>query len=118
MSRLDVMRYVLYGQRFTDTKEKTVLERAPIPSDLHAWVKVYSGSDLREFANLAGSGTTFSFCSATRSATGAPLMRVAEGALRVGLDGQQPVRYRTSQQRRWLRGHSRSATDYTVRVEV
>ncbi|SNT81653.1 pilus assembly protein [Stenotrophomonas sp. CC120222-04] len=120
MSRLDVMRSVLYGgQRFTDTKEKTVLERAPIPSDLHAWVKVYSGTNLREFANVPGSSTTFSFCSATRSATGAPLMRVAAGALSewASTASNQCDTGRASN----ADGYAdipRSATDYTVRVEV
>ncbi|KAA9003538.1 pilus assembly protein PilC [Stenotrophomonas cyclobalanopsidis] len=77
MSRLDVMRSVLYGgQRSTDDANKTVIERAQIPNDLHAWVKVYSGSDIGSFAPLSG---TQSFCNATISASGAPLMRVASG---------------------------------------
>lgn len=77
MSRLDVMRGVLYGgQRSEDTKDKTVIERAQIPNDLHAWVKVYSGSDIGSFTPLSG---TQSFCNATIAANGAPLMRVASG---------------------------------------
>lgn len=77
MSRLDVMRSVLYGgRRSTDTNDATVIERAQIPNDLHAWVKVYSGSDIASFAPLTG---THSFCNATISATGLPLMRVASG---------------------------------------
>lgn len=78
MSRLDVMRSVLYGgQRSTDSLTKTVIERAQIPNDLHAWVKVYSGSDIGSFTPLTG---TQSFCNATTSANGAPLMLVASGA--------------------------------------
>ncbi len=78
MSRLDVMRYVLYGgHRITDTASKTVLERAQIPNDLHAWVKVYSGADINNFTPYK---TTMSFCNASISATGAPLMRVASGS--------------------------------------
>lgn len=77
MSRLDVMRSVLYGgQRSTDTLDKTVIERAQIPSDLHAWVKVYSGSDIGSFTPLTG---TQSFCNSTVSSGGRPLMRVASG---------------------------------------
>ncbi|HYQ24210.1 pilus assembly protein [Stenotrophomonas sp.] len=77
MSRLDVMRSVLYGgQRSTDTADKTVIERAQIPSDLHAWVKVYSGSDIGSFTPLSG---TQSFCNSTVTSGGRPLMRVASG---------------------------------------
>lgn len=78
MSRLDVMRSVLYGgQRQIDTTTKTVIERAQIPNDLHAWVKVYSGDDISKFTPLSG---TRSFCNATTSATGVPQMLVADGA--------------------------------------
>ncbi len=46
MSRMDIVRSVLYGgKRSVDTPSDTVLERAAIPNDLHAWAKVYSGSD-------------------------------------------------------------------------
>ena len=75
MSRLDVLRYVLYGgTRSTDTTT-TVLERAQIPNDLHAWVKVYSGSDIGSYTPLSG---TASFCNATLG--GSPIMRAASGA--------------------------------------
>jgi type IV pilus assembly protein PilY1 len=76
MSRLDVLRFVLYGgQRSTDDTT-TVLERANIPSDLHAWVKVYSGSDIGNYAPLTG---VQSFCNTSTSSTGAPFMRVKSG---------------------------------------
>ncbi|WP_256776182.1 MULTISPECIES: PilC/PilY family type IV pilus protein [unclassified Stenotrophomonas] len=78
MSRLDVMRSVLYGgQRSTDSLTKTVIERAQIPNDLHAWVKVYSGNDIGNFTPLSG---TQSFCNATTAANGVPQMLVASGA--------------------------------------
>ncbi|SEK68911.1 type IV pilus assembly protein PilY1 [Pseudoxanthomonas sp. GM95] len=78
MSRLDVLRFVLYGgKRYAEANGSTTLERATIPSDLHAWVKTYSGSDI---GNLAGtSGSSLSFCNATTTVGGAPLMRVATG---------------------------------------
>ncbi|NJC38239.1 type IV pilus assembly protein PilY1 [Xanthomonas arboricola] len=77
MSRIDVMRQVLYGgQRSTDSLTSTVLERAQIPNDLHAWVKVYAGSDISSFAPLSG---TQSFCNASFGASGLPLMQVASG---------------------------------------
>jgi len=76
MSRLDVLRSVFYGgYRSTDTTT-TVLERANIPNDLHAWSKVYSGSDIGRYTPYSG---TVSFCNATFS-TGTPVVRVAQGA--------------------------------------
>ncbi|SEL74077.1 type IV pilus assembly protein PilY1 [Pseudoxanthomonas sp. GM95] len=83
MSRLDLLRFVLYGgKRSTDTvgssgAYQTILERAYIPSDLHAWVKVYSGSDIGKYTPYS---TTTSFCNTSLSPTGAPLMRVASGS--------------------------------------
>ncbi|ALN92573.1 pilus assembly protein [Lysobacter gummosus] len=81
MSRLDVLRYVLYGgNRSTDSAVETVLERAHIPNDMHAWAKVYKGTDLKDYVAIAVSGTT-TFCNASSGPTGAPLMRVASGSL-------------------------------------
>ncbi|WP_223202876.1 PilC/PilY family type IV pilus protein [Stenotrophomonas sp. 169] len=118
MSRLDVMRGVLYGgQRSTDTLTKTVIERAQIPNDLHSWVKVYSGSDIGNFAPLTG---TQSFCNATLgagTATNPPLMLVAAGNWSewASTAGYQCGVGRSGE------GSSdvpRSATTYAVRVEV
>lgn len=79
MSRLDIVRSVLYGgKRITDTADKTVIERAEVPNDLHAWVKVYAGGDINSLTPL-GSGAK-SFCNATVAAGGAPLLRVADGS--------------------------------------
>lgn len=83
MSRLDLLRYVLYGgKRSTDSVGSSgaydvVLERAYIPNDLHAWVKVYSGSDIGKYTPYS---TTTSFCNTSLSVSGAPLMRVASGS--------------------------------------
>ncbi|MGY0556394.1 pilus assembly protein [Lysobacter sp. A421] len=77
MSRLDVLRYVLYGgMRSTDDLDKTIIERAHIPDDLHAWVKVYSGGDIGSFTPLSG---PHSFCSASFGENGAPTVRYKEG---------------------------------------
>lgn len=78
MSRLDVLRSVLYGgQRITDSDVLTVLERAPIPSDLHSWVKLYSKGDINQFTPYT---TASSFCNVTRTTSGGvPLMRAAAG---------------------------------------
>ncbi len=83
MSRLDVLRHVLYGgKRSGDTTSATVLERAHIPNDAHAWVKIYDGADLKDFvpSNVAGSGKDgISMCNASMSVDGDPLMRVVKG---------------------------------------
>ena len=77
MSRLDVLRSVLYGGlRSTDTATQTILERAAIPNDLHAWVKVYSGADISSYTPFTG---TVSFCNATFADSTNPIMRVAQG---------------------------------------
>lgn len=77
MSRMDVLRYVLYGgKRITDTISSTVLQRAYVPSDLHAWVKHYRGNDIGRFAPLSG---PHSFCNVTRINQTVPVIRVASG---------------------------------------
>jgi type IV pilus assembly protein PilY1 len=68
MSRLDIIRWVLYGgTRSTDTATKTVLERAEIPDDLHAWAKVYSGSDINKYTPFTSTRT---FCNVSDGSTG------------------------------------------------
>ncbi len=82
MSRLDLVRYVLYGgYRSTDTAAKTVLSRAVIPNDLHAWAKVYTGSDVNKFTPFTqdASKPGIAFCNASTAAGGTPQMRVAKG---------------------------------------
>ncbi|SDO69966.1 type IV pilus assembly protein PilY1 [Ralstonia sp. 25mfcol4.1] len=47
MSRIDEVRKILYGgMRSTDTTTTTVLERAFLPMDAHAWAKFYNGADV------------------------------------------------------------------------
>ncbi len=47
MTRIDVVRYVLYGgKRVTDTASQTILERSYLPNDAHSFAKYYDGSDL------------------------------------------------------------------------
>ncbi|MCD9029783.1 pilus assembly protein PilC [Luteimonas sp. BDR2-5] len=113
MSRLDILRYVLYGgKRIVDEPGRTVLERAHIPNDLHAWVKVYDGGDINEFTPLSG---TQSFCNSSHSnnADEPPVFRQAGGnwsewaatalyQCRTNHNSDTPG----------------SATSYTVRVEV
>ncbi len=64
MSRLDMLRYAMYGGwRTVDTASQTVVTRSIIPNDGHAWVKVYTGSDLSSY--LPYTGSSISLCSAT-----------------------------------------------------
>lgn len=108
MSRLDILRFVLYGgQRQTDNA-KTVLERAAIPTDLHAWVKIYSGADIGSFAPLSG---TQSFCNATISGT--PRMRVKAGNWSEWSAGAISQCTTGSGEKPGSVDH-----DYTVRIEV
>lgn len=72
MTRLDAVRKILYGgKRHTDTVADTVLERAFIPEDAHAFAKYYNGSDiasLTPFTVTGGQGTATSgitFCNVT-----------------------------------------------------
>ena len=47
MTRMDVVRKILYGgYRSSDTASLTVLERAHLPTDAHAFVKYYNGTDI------------------------------------------------------------------------
>ena len=56
MARVDVLRKVLYGgMRTTDTTATTVLERAHLPTDAHAFAKYYKGSDLNKLTPFSAS---------------------------------------------------------------
>jgi type IV pilus assembly protein PilY1 len=65
MTRMDVIRKVLYGGlRSTDgapagtTAATTVLERAYLPSDSHSFAKYYNGADLAEITPYTSSAIT------------------------------------------------------------
>ncbi|WP_313514409.1 PilC/PilY family type IV pilus protein [Pseudomonas sp.] len=99
MSRLDVLRKVLYGgYRSTDSSTATVLERTFVPNDAHSWGKEYrsvdrdgyniadytpmsapSGSNYILFANTSrpadGSNTTLT----SYSSTALPKLRILNG---------------------------------------
>ncbi len=90
MTRMDIIRKVLYGgYRSTDTTD-TVLERSLIPYDVHAFVKVFttaSTTDMQKYVPYAK--TTISLCNLTQGSglakdtsttTYPPLLRVADGS--------------------------------------
>lgn len=87
MTRMDILRKVLYGGlRSVDTAAsgstlaETVLERAFVPKDSHAFVKVYKTTGINSIADFTPySDNTLSFCSVSNSSTGYPLVRIAVG---------------------------------------
>lgn len=93
MSRMDLLRRVLYGgKRSTDTTEQTVLERALIPPDLHAFAKVFApdggATELERYTPYEGIDA-ITLCNVTDAASGEsqslntsdnpPLIKVASG---------------------------------------
>ncbi|WP_257280478.1 pilus assembly protein [Endozoicomonas sp. ISHI1] len=112
MSRMDVLRRVLFGgKRSADTASLTVLERAYLPRDIHAFVKVYKGSDLASLTPYTGS---VSLCNLATSEGGEPKLRIASG---------QWPRWASTEviQCQWGTSNSPSSSDElaenTVRVE-
>jgi type IV pilus assembly protein PilY1 len=96
MTRLDVMRKILYGgQRFLDSNTDTVLQIARLSQDSHSFVKYYRGTDIRDYTPFSTQSLTkttgqnantyagLSMC--VRSSadddgrTSAPTMRMARG---------------------------------------
>lgn len=123
MSRLDLLRWVLYGgKRSTDTvtssgSYQVVLERSYIPNDGHAWVKVYSGTDISKYTPLS---STSSFCNASFSTSGAPQLRVATGTYTewAATSTTQCMIYGQSGSAATKSDVPTASTDYTVRVDV
>ena len=80
MTRIDILRQVLYGgKRSVDTEERTVLERTYLPKDVHAFVKVYGGSDVGSYTPYT---SAVSLCNVSSGNSGHPTIRVASGEWR------------------------------------
>ncbi|MBB3062423.1 pilus assembly protein [Microbulbifer rhizosphaerae] len=89
MTRMDAVRKILYGgYRSTDTGSETVLERAFLPHDAHAYAKYYDGEDIRKltpFKRKEKEETGITICNTTagdglsQSVNSPPLLRVARG---------------------------------------
>jgi len=91
MTRMDALRKVLYGGfRSTDSATNTILERAHVPSDNHAWAKFYSASDLNQFTpyDIATYTSGITMCNVSpvgsstdvsQTNTTTPRLRVAKG---------------------------------------
>lgn len=90
MSRIDIVRKILFGgMRSLDNDSVTVLERAYIPPDSHAWAKYYRNDDIGRLTPFAGL-QQISLCNLTTwngqgadtlsaANTNPPLLRVADG---------------------------------------
>ena len=87
MSRMDIVRRVLFGgKRSVDSTTQTLLERAYLPKDIHAFVKIYTGTDINNFTPYKYDSSVgkkgWSFCNVSTSAdasSGYPILRIAEG---------------------------------------
>ena len=83
MTRADVVRRILYGGfRSTDDSivsgtSLTVLERAHLPTDAHAFAKYYAGADIAKLTPF--SSTEITLCNASFSNIAAPSILVADG---------------------------------------
>jgi hypothetical protein len=67
MTRIDAIRKILFGgHRRVDTSTDTVLERAFIPPDIHAFAKFYDGSDVNDLV-------PFSVNASEPTGTGTPI---------------------------------------------
>ncbi len=66
MSRIDSIRKILFGgHRRVDTATDTVLERAYLPHDAHAWAKFYNGTDYDKMTPFSVTGNGITFCNTT-----------------------------------------------------
>ncbi|WP_054113785.1 pilus assembly protein [Marinagarivorans algicola] len=70
MTRIDVLRKILYGGKRTKTSyRQTILERSYLPNDAHSFAKYYNGSDLARLVPLSsisgGTGDGITFCNTT-----------------------------------------------------
>lgn len=100
MARVDVLRKVFYGgYRSTDTESLTVLERAHLPRDVHAFAKVFDAATTANMSKFTPytTQTVISFCnltndggSASKSSTNPPVMQIANGAFRLWAANEHP----------------------------
>jgi type IV pilus assembly protein PilY1 len=87
MTRLDVLRWVLYGgNRSIDSLTETELERAHIPQDGHSYTKIFAGNSTAAVNEVTPFASTYSFCNTTSSnllsqtTPAPPVIQAAPGA--------------------------------------
>ncbi|MEQ8661240.1 MAG: PilC/PilY family type IV pilus protein, partial [Gammaproteobacteria bacterium] len=89
MTRMDIVRKMIYGgKRAIDLPDATVLERAHLPTDAHAFAKYYAGTDIGQLTpfdstalpeGLTICNTTFANSGQSHTTEEPPLMRLARG---------------------------------------
>ncbi|MCJ8315331.1 MAG: hypothetical protein MJK11_20480 [Pseudomonadales bacterium] len=79
MTRLDILRKVLYGGKRATDDERTILERAHLPLDGHAFSKVFVSNNMTDFTPYNKS--SISMCNISESVSGSmlPIIKVAKG---------------------------------------
>lgn len=83
MTRIDIVRRVLFGGKRSGTGNPTILERAYLPKDVHAFAKTYGSAteDISPYTPAAfTSGASYTFCNVSTSETGYPIIRAAAGS--------------------------------------
>jgi type IV pilus assembly protein PilY1 len=99
MTRLDAVRKILYGgKRAVDTESETVLERAFLPEDAHAFAKYYNGTDIARLTPFTTSQVTggtntktsgITICNATSPANDTRATTDAKGRVTSTLKSQE-----------------------------
>ncbi|WP_273439195.1 pilus assembly protein [Sedimenticola selenatireducens] len=81
MTRMDVVRRVLYGGLRSQDNSQTNLKRAYIPKDVHAFAKVFApGSTTEMLKYTPYSKTAITLCNVSTSTTSDPYVRIADGS--------------------------------------
>jgi type IV pilus assembly protein PilY1 len=120
MTRVDIVRRVLFGgKRSVDTATNTILERAYLPQDVHAFAKVYSGADINELTPYSAAR---SFCNVSTTTmdsnsrpSGYPRIRVATGGPFPQWASAESTQCTTGS---GVRPDSDAVTDVTAKVQV
>ncbi len=87
MSRMDIVRKVLYGGYRSEDDTDTVLERAFLPSDAHSFAKFYEGTDIAKLTPFTENAltlcnTNYADSGQSQNITTPPQIRVARGDFR------------------------------------
>jgi len=127
MTRVDVLRRVLYGgKRSADTASSTILERAYIPSDVHAFAKVYSGADIRRYTPYESTSLADGALSMCNVSSSHPYSSSSEPQLRLAQGSYRRWSVNESRQCQWGSGANRPAvgdrlnigSEHAVRVKA
>ena len=80
MSRMDIIRKIIYGgRRYEDRDSHTLLERALLPTDAHAFAKYYNGDDIHKLTPFSGIRTDGNNCPSGDATCGNDVDDIDEG---------------------------------------